>query len=107
LEVFDATSKAVIGAAIDVHRELGPGLLEAIYEECLAYELHLRGHHVERQRCFSITYKGSYLKLSGFDVGLLINFNVPVLKSGVRRLARIRPQKTFPSSNLPIFPESS
>jgi GxxExxY protein len=133
----------VIGAAIAVHRELGPGLLEAIYEKCLAYELHLRGHDVEQQRIFSIRYKGmnlpaayrtdlvvddrvvvevksiaqlekvhslqlrSYLRLSGYAVGLLINFNVPVLKAGIRRIARPEPQKNFPSNPLQIFPERS
>ena len=54
---FGSTSEAVIGAAIEVHRELGPGLLESAYESCLAYELHLRGLSVERQKVLPIEYK--------------------------------------------------
>ncbi len=115
-------TEGIIGAAIDVHRELGPGLLESAYEACLVYELMEHGFTVERQKSLPITYKGkqvncgyridllvegqviveskavdrlepihdaqllSYLKLSGYKVGLLINFNVKVLKDGIRRL---------------------
>jgi GxxExxY protein len=114
---------AVIGAAIEVHKALGPGLLESVYEECLAIELELRKIPFERQRQIPIRYKereiGSvyridflvdnrvivelkacedilpiheaqlltYLKLTGIKIGLLINFNVHVLKEGIRRLA--------------------
>lgn len=114
-------TKAIIGSAIEVHRALGPGLLESAYEECLCRELHLRGIPFERQRPLSVEYKGlrldcgyrldllvsdrvvvevkavesllpvheaqllTYLKLGGWTVGLLINFNVPVLKQGIRR----------------------
>jgi GxxExxY protein len=117
----DITSD-VIGAAIDVHRVLGPGLLESAYEACLAYELVRRGRRVERQKSLPIQYGDvsleggyridmlvddvvvvelksvaqllpvhdaqllSYLRLSGKRVGLLINFNVSVLKTGLRRL---------------------
>jgi GxxExxY protein len=113
---------AVIGAAIEVHRSLGPGLLESAYEACLAYELSLRGLQAERQIELPIHYKGqpinaayridllvnqelvleikavdalhpiheaqllTYLKLGRWPLGLLINFNVPVLKEGIRRL---------------------
>jgi len=123
----DRISAAVIGCAIDVHRFLGPGLLESAYEICLTHELLSRGHEVERQRHMPVIYRGnkidcayrldlvvdellivevkaveslqpihsaqllSYLRLSGLPLGLLINFNVGLLKQGVRRL------KLFPS----------
>ncbi len=113
----------VIGAAIEVHRHLGPGLLESTYEACLVHELAQRGCTVEQQKPLPLVYKGirlecgyridllvdglvvvevkavddlapihtaqllSYLRLSGCKVGLLINFNVEVLKDGIRRLA--------------------
>ncbi|MFZ5918748.1 MAG: GxxExxY protein [Chloroflexota bacterium] len=112
----------VIGAAIEVHRALGPGLLESAYEACLAFELAQRGLKVEQQKPLPVMYKEvkldcgyrldlliedevvveikaverfervhqaqviSYLKLSGCSVGLLINFNVNVLKDGIRRI---------------------
>lgn len=114
-------TEAIIGAAIEVHRALGPGLLESAYEECLCRELKLRQIPFERQRELPVTYKGleldcgyrldllvgntvvieikavddlhpiheaqllTYLKLGGWKTGLLINFNVPVLKHGIRR----------------------
>ncbi len=116
-------SGIVIGAAIDVHRKIGPGLLEAVYEECLACELDMRGIAYTRQVLLPLVYKGitidchykidlvvenrliveikavehvtplhgaqvlTYLRLSGCDLGLLINFNSVVLKDGVRRFA--------------------
>jgi GxxExxY protein len=112
---------AVIGAAIEVHRLLGPGLLESAYEECLAKELTLRKLTVERQKPVPLVYKDvklecgyrvdllvenrvvvelksieslapiheaiilTYLRLSGRRLGLLINFNVDVLKDGIKR----------------------
>ena len=112
---------AIIGSAIEVHRALGPGLLESIYEECLCQELDVRRIPFERQRPLPVEYKGlhldcgyrldllvastvvvevkavesllpiheaqllTYLKLGGWNVGLLINFNVPILKQGIRR----------------------
>jgi GxxExxY protein len=112
----------VIGAAIEVHQVLGPGLLESAYEECLCHELKLRGIQFERQMELPIEYKGvkldcayrmdivadgqlilelkscanlepihqaqllTYLKLTGIKVGLLINFNVPILRKGIKRL---------------------
>jgi GxxExxY protein len=118
----DFLTGQIIGAAIEVHRHLGPGLLESAYEVCLAYELHLKNLKVERQQMLPIIYKGvrldcdyridliveneviveiksvkellpvheaqllSYLKLRGGGRGLLINFNVPLLKDGIRRL---------------------
>ena len=111
----------VIGAAIDVHKVLGPGLLESAYEECLCHELKLRGIRFKRQLQLPLRYKGieldvgyrldiyvensvlielksvekltpihdaqllTYLKLLNCRAGLLINFNVPVLKQGLRR----------------------
>lgn len=112
----------IIGAAIDVHRELGPGLLESAYEACLFYELTQRGIEALRQVKLPLKYKGvhldvgykvdllverqvvvelkavdklepvheaqllSYLRLSGCNVGLLVNFNVRVLKDGIKRM---------------------
>lgn len=114
-------TEAIIGAAIEVHRALGPGLLESAYEECLCHELTIQQVLFERQRALPVVYKGlhldcgyrldlvvadrvvveikaveqllpvheaqllTYLKLGGWQVGLLINFNVPVLKQGIRR----------------------
>jgi len=115
-------SAAVIGAAIEVHRILGPGLLESAYEQSLAYELSLRQIPFERQKSLTLDYKGirldcgyrldflvadllvveikaidallpihqaqplSYLKLGGWKLGLLINFHVPLLREGIRRV---------------------
>jgi GxxExxY protein len=114
-------TRRIIGAAIEVHRQLGPGLLESAYEECLCKELALRGISYERQKAVAVIYKGAklecgyridllvenrvvvelkaieqiapiheavvltYLKLSNKNVGLLVNFHVPVLKDGIRR----------------------
>ena len=114
-------TEVIIGSAIEVHRELGPGLLESAYEECLCHELHLRKVSFKRQVDLPVAYKGlkldcgyrldvlvedsvvlelksieqilpihhaqllTYLKLSGKKVGLLINFNVAVLKNGIVR----------------------
>jgi len=118
----DQITHTVIGAAIEVHRRLGPGLLESAYEACLAYELGQRRVRFERQKTVPVVYKGqrldcgyrmdllveekvvvevkaveqltnvhkaqllSYLKLSGCNVGLLMNFNVEVLAKGLRRM---------------------
>ena len=115
-------TEAVIGAAIAVHRALGPGLLESAYEACLVYELSKRGLRVERQKALPVQYGEvyldcgyrvdllveakvivelkavekveriheaqllSYLKLSGYSTGLLLNFNVMELRQGIRRL---------------------
>jgi len=111
----------IIGAAIDVHRTLGPGLLESAYEACLVYELRLRKLKTESQKAMPLFYKDvmldcgyrvdlvvndqviveiksiagisgvheaqlmSYLKLSDCKYGLLINFNVKLLREGIRR----------------------
>jgi GxxExxY protein len=125
LELRDLTEK-IIGAAIEVHRNLGPGLLEPAYEACLAYELEAAGLKVERQKPVPLAYKDirldlgyrldmviedqvvlelkavdeftdiheaqilSYLKFSDYEVGLLINFNVRLLKDGIRRFIMSR-----------------
>jgi GxxExxY protein len=114
-------SESVIGAAMEVHRALGPGLLESAYELCLCRELTLRDVPFERQKAIPIEYKGikldggyradllvsgklvvelkavdtllpindaqllTYLRLGGWQVGLIINFNVQLLKHGIRR----------------------
>ena len=118
--VNELTEK-IIGAAIAVHKELGPGLLESAYEACLVYELAQSGLKVESQKPLPVSYRGvqvdcgyridllvedqiilelksvekiepiheaqllSYLKLSGYKIGLLINFNVRLLRTGIRR----------------------
>jgi GxxExxY protein len=118
----DPLTNAIIGAAIEVHRNLGPGLLESIYEACLVWELRERGVGVEQQVAVPIVYKGhelriayrvdllversvivevkavdrlhpltdaqvlTYLKLSSLNTALVLNFNVALLRDGVRRL---------------------
>jgi len=115
-------SHRVIGLSLEVHRELGPGLLESAYEEALAHEFTLAGIKYERQREMPLRYKGvklncgyrldfviegelilelkatadllpvhhaqllTYLKLENRSLGMLINFNVPVLKRGIKRV---------------------
>lgn len=119
--VHQEITDAVIGAAIEVHRALGPGLLESAYEECLAFELQSRAIPFARQVAIPVTYRGvclqcgycadfivakavileikavetiipvheaqllTYMRLTGLRVGLLINFNVSVLKNGSKR----------------------
>lgn len=120
-EELNKITEGIIGAAIEVHRNLGPGLLESAYQAALAYELNQRGYKVEQQKPLPMLYKEikldagyrldflvndrvileikssdkivpihdaqilSYLRLSGCKVGLLINFNVKLLKSGIKR----------------------
>lgn len=114
-------TETIIGAAIEVHRSLGPGLLESAYSECLCRELSLRGVPFEREKALPLEYKGiklesgcrldllvansvvvevkavetlapvheaqllTYLRLGGWRIGLLINFNVVLLKHGIHR----------------------
>ena len=121
---FQDGSEEIIGACIEVHRHLGPGLLESAYKTCLRRELSLRGLPFEYERPLTLEYKGvlldcgyridfvvdrriileikaveqllpvhqaqviTYLKLTNLDTALLVNFNVPVIKSGLRRLTR-------------------
>jgi len=128
-EKLNKITETIIGAAIDVHRALGPGLLESAYEACMVYELAQVGLKVEQQKPLPIVYRGvklecvyrmdlmiedeviveiksiekllpihqaqllSYLKLSDCKVGLLINFNVKVLKNGIKRVVN-----NFPDS---------
>lgn len=115
-------TEEIIGSAIEVHKALGPGLLESAYEECICYELTQKGLSFNRQVPLPVKYKGieldcgyrpdiivessvivelktvekllpiheaqllTYLKLSGHNVGLLINFNVPFLRNGIKRM---------------------
>ena len=115
-------TEAIIGAAIEVHRTVGPGLLEKTYDECLCRELSIRGIPFQRQVDLPLEYKGAkldcgyrldilvagsvvvevkaveavlpvhkaqvltYLRHGGYKVGLLLNFNVPVLKDGITRV---------------------
>ena len=120
-EELDQVARQIIGAAIEVHRHLGPGFLESVYEKALVYELGLRGLACQQQMPVTIRYKDlaisgqrldllvepgivveiksidallpihskqvvSYLKGTGHRLGLLINFNVPVLKQGIQRI---------------------
>lgn len=114
----------ILGSAIEVHRNLGPGLLESTYETCLEFELRRRQMKVERQKALPVVYKGNrldcdyrldlliedrvivelkavetvlplheaqlltYLKLAGLHVGLLLNFNVVLMKDGIHRFVR-------------------
>jgi hypothetical protein len=93
-------SGAVVDAALKVHSQLGPGLLESAYQPCLAHELRKRGFHVATQvglpvveiKCVDGIHPVhdaqllSYLRLGGKSVGLLIKFHVPRLKDGIRRM---------------------
>jgi GxxExxY protein len=124
--VVNDAARRVVEAAVEVHRHLGPGYVESVYENALAVELGLRGIPFERQVAFRVAYKGhevgegrmdllvecclvvglkaveritdvhvaqalSCLKATGRTLGLLINFNVPVLLRGVKRIVRNRP----------------
>jgi len=126
---LDQITDSIIGAAIEVHRALGPGLLESAYEACLAFEIAERRLKIEQQKPLPVIYREvkldcgyhldilvenavvveikvvdrlapihkaqllSYLRLSGCKVGLLINFNVKVLKDGIVRVVN-----NFPDS---------
>jgi GxxExxY protein len=119
---FDSLSNRVIGCAIEVHRNLGPGLLESAYEQCLSHELSLAGVPFKTQWPLPVEYKGvkldcgfridmlvddklileiksvekllgihqaqllTYMKLAHIHTGLLINFNVVLLRQGIRRM---------------------
>ena len=122
--INDPLTERIIGLAIEIHKALGPGLLESVYEECLCYELREADIEFQRQLALPIIYKSvalkggyrldivaeqkvileikavegllpvhqaqvlTYLKLSKFGTGLLMNFNSAVLKDGLRRLYR-------------------
>lgn len=121
--VENGITEVIIGKAIEIHKKLGPGLLESAYQECLFYELDEYGYKVEKEKYLPITYKKlelnhgyridilvedkivveikaveklnevhtaqllTYLKLGGYGLGLLINFNVTLLKKGIRRIS--------------------
>jgi GxxExxY protein len=121
-EILDKITEAIIGASIQVHQALGPGLLESAYSACLAFELEELGYKIDKEKPLPLTYKSitlnyayrldllvedrvvveiksvdqllpihqaqvlSYLKLSGCKLGLLINFNVKLLKHGILRI---------------------
>jgi GxxExxY protein len=120
-EELDRLAYAVIGAALEVHRVLGPGFLESVYEQALQIELGLRGIPFTPQQVIAVGYKGrqigegrmdllvgnclvlelkaveallpvhsmqlhSYMKATGHKLGLLINFNVPLLRDGIKRV---------------------
>jgi len=121
MDDLNLLTEQIIGASIEVHKVLGPGLLESAYEECLCHELKIRSINFERQYPLPVVYKAvqldcgyridllvakkvvveikaiskiepiheaqliTYLKLGGWKLGLLINFNAPVLKDGIRR----------------------
>lgn len=125
--IHEDLTHEIIGAAIEVHRELGPGLLESAYEECLCHEFHLRKLNFSRQVPLPVQYKAvrldcgyrldivvekrvileikavehllpvheaqllTYLRLSRKEVGLLMNFNVPVMKDGITRRVKSHP----------------
>jgi len=122
MNIYDLLTHRIIASAIEVHRNLGPGLLESAYEQCICRELAESGLGFKRQVKLPISYKGTlldcgycldllvedkvivelkavsqleriheaqlltYLKLTGMKLGLLLNFNVVLLKNGVKRL---------------------
>ena len=84
----DSVTSAIIGSAIEVHRELGPGLLESSYEACLAHELVTRGFDVKRQLAIPVSYKGISLDC-GYRVDLLVEDQIIVELKTVERFAPI------------------
>jgi GxxExxY protein len=128
MNTIDAIASGIVDAALKIHRELGPGLLESAYEVCLEHELTKRGYSVERQKAQPVRYDGilidagyridllvddliiielkavtelapihqaqllTYLKLSQKSLGFLINFNVPLIKNGIRRVVNQLPE---------------
>ena len=121
---LEEIANAIVDSAYKIHKELGPGLLEIVYEICFCYELEKRGYVVKRQVPVPINYDGikfdealrldvmvndtvavelksigqlkpihtaqmlTYLKLTDLRLGFLINFNVPIIKNGIKRLVR-------------------
>ena len=81
----DPFTGRIIGCAIEVHRVLGPGLLESTYQQFLAHELNLNAIPFKLEHPMPVEYKGVHLKLSGIKTGLLINFNVQRLADGIER----------------------
>lgn len=81
----DPRTAPIIGAAIEVHRHLGPGLLESAYEECLCHELHLRGLSFRRQVDLPVTYKGVHLAC-GYKIDVIVQEEVVLELKTVERL---------------------
>jgi GxxExxY protein len=124
MQIENDLATEVIGAAITVHKSLGPGLLESVYKECLYYKLVKKGLYVEKEKPLPVIYEEvkldcgyrldllvenkliveiksveelnkihlaqvlTYLKISGCQLGLLMNFNVLMIKDGVRRIIK-------------------
>jgi GxxExxY protein len=85
-EQLNALTQSIIGAALEVHRELGPGLLEQAYEACLAFELLNKGLTIERQKLLPLVYKGHPLDLGGYRLDLLVEGAVIVEVKAVEKL---------------------
>jgi GxxExxY protein len=85
-EDLNALTQSIIGSALEVHRELGPGLLEQAYEACLAFELLNKGFTVERQKLLPLVYKGHSLDLGGYRLDLLVEGVVIVEVKAVEKL---------------------
>jgi GxxExxY protein len=134
---LDQISRRIIGAAIEVHRHLGPGLLESAYQSCLVFELKQLGLRLEEQKALPVVYKKvkldcgyrldllvedeiiveikaiekllpiheaqplSYLRLARKRVGLLMNFHVPVLKDGLKRIVNEFPDAEWERKKAP------
>ena len=120
--IHSEITQRILNCAIEVHRQLGPGLLESAYRACVMREMSLQGLRLTHETAIPVTYKGAllatgyradlivedrvivelkavdklmpiheaqlltYLRLSGLHVGLLLNFNVPALRNGIRRM---------------------
>jgi hypothetical protein len=80
--------RQILDAAFAVHSELGPGLLESAYEQCLFYELSKKGVRVEALNDVHMAQILTYMKIAGCKLGLLINFNCRHLKDGIRRVVK-------------------
>ena len=87
-------SGAIIGAAIEVHRQLVPGMLESVYEACLEFELTARGHSVERQKVIPVTYKGSALDCA-FRLDMVVDGKVLVELKSVEHLLPVHRSQTL------------
>jgi GxxExxY protein len=87
-EQLNSLTEQIIGAALSVHRELGPGMLEKAYERCLAFELADRGLHLERQKTLPLSYRGMHLNC-GYRIDLLVEDLVVVEVKSIERLERV------------------
>ena len=88
-ETLNELTEAIIGAALEVHRQLGPGLLEQAYEACLSFELLSRGLEIERQKALPVTYKGQPLDFVGYRLDLLVEQAVVVEVKAIEKLERV------------------